>query len=129
MKTVQKILVIDDEADLLRLLQVRLESQDYSVELAASGLEGLKKAKENLPSVILLDLMMPGMDGFEVCRQLKLDLKTQRIPIVALTALGEEEATKRAMRMGFASYIVKPFNAEALLATLDQVVKDSKLVK
>ncbi len=118
----KNILVIDDESDLLEIMQILLQEKGYSVQVAGSAEEGIKKAKEFIPSVILLDLMMPGVDGFEVCRQLKSQTITSKIPIVALTALGEEEATKRAMKMGFAGYVVKPFDGEILLTSLQEAL-------
>ncbi len=119
----KKVLVIDDEEELLTLLKVRLESAGYSVSLANDGKMGIQQAKEQKPHVILLDLMMPEMDGFQVCQQLKSDQKTEEIPIVALTCLGEEEAAKKALKLGVKSYIVKPFDSEMLLTTLREVFR------
>ena len=119
----QKILVIDDEQELLSLLKLRLEKAGYTVCLANNGREGIQQAKEEFPNAILLDLMMPGMDGFQVCKKLKSDGETSSIPIVALTALGEEESAKKALKLGVKTYIVKPFDSEMLLSALQEVLK------
>ena len=119
----QKVLVIDDEQELLLLLKARLENAGYTVCLASNGSQGIHQAKEEFPNAILLDLMMPGMDGFQVCKELKSDKKTSDIPIVALTALGEEESAKKALKLGMKTYIVKPFDSEMLLAALKEALK------
>lgn len=119
----KKVLVIDDEEELLRLLKVRLENAGYSVSVANNGKSGIERAKETLPNVILLDLMMPEMDGFQVCKELKSDKKTSDIPIVALTALGEEESAKKALKLGVKTYVVKPFDSEMLLSALQEALK------
>ncbi len=119
----QKVLVIDDEQELLSLLKVRLENAGYTVCLANDGKQGIRQAKEESPNAILLDLMMPGMDGFQVCKELKLNEKTSGIPIVALTALGEEESARKALKLGVKTYIVKPFDSEMLLSALHEALK------
>ena len=119
----QKVLVIDDEQELLSLLKARLENAGYTVCLANSGKQGIQRAREEFPNAILLDLMMPGMDGFQVCKELKSDKKTSDIPIVALTALGEEESARKALKLGMKTYIVKPFDSEMLLAALQEALK------
>ncbi len=119
----QKILVIDDEQELLSLLKVRLENAGYTVCLANNGKQGICQAKEEFPNAILLDLMMPGMDGFQVCKELKSNEKTSGIPIVALTALGEEESARKALKLGMKTYIVKPFDSEMLLSALQEALK------
>lgn len=119
----QKVLVIDDEQELLSLLKIRLENAGYTVCLASDGREGIRQAKKEFPNAILLDLMMPGMDGFQVCKELKSDKKTSDIPIVALTALGEEESAKKALKLGMQTYIVKPFDSEMLLSALQEAMQ------
>lgn len=119
----RKILVIDDEPDLCATVKARLEANDFQVSTALSGREGLKLARNNGPDLILLDLMMPEMDGFEVCGVLKKDAQTSSIPVVVLTALDDEDAARRALSAGADGYMVKPFDAEALLFTLREFLK------
>lgn len=118
----KKILVIDDEIDICRMVKAGLEVNGFNVLTALSAQEGLEKAKGNKPDLIVLDLMMPGMDGFEACRRLKTDPKTSAIPIVVLTALDQEEAVKEAVSAGAEGYVVKPFEDETLLSTVRQFV-------
>lgn len=120
---IKKVLVIDDEEEILALLKVRLERAGYAVSLANDGRTGVRQAEEEAPDVILLDLMMPEMDGFQVCKQLKMTQRTAQIPVVALTALGEEESAKKALKLGIEAYIVKPFDSEMLLSALKDALK------
>lgn len=120
---IKKVLVIDDEKEILVLLKVRLERAGYAVSLASDGRTGVRQAEEEAPDVILLDLMMPEMDGFQVCKQLKMTQRTAQIPVVALTALGEEESAKKALKLGIKAYIVKPFDSEMLLSALKDALK------
>jgi len=117
------ILVIDDEVDLCATIKARLEGNGFSVRTALSGSEGLALAKENHPDLIVLDLMMPGMDGFAVCKELKKDAQTTGIPVVALTALGDDEAVKNALAAGAQGYLMKPFETEPLLFTVREFLK------
>ena len=119
----QKVLVIDDEQELLSLLKIRLENAGYTVCLANDGREGIRQAKKEFPSAILLDLMMQGMDGFQVCKELKSNEITSGIPIIALTALGEEEAARKALKLGVKTYVVKPFDSEMLLSALQEALE------
>lgn len=119
----KKILVIDDEPDLCATVKKRLEASDFSVLTVLSGQEGLEEAKDYRPDLIVLDLMMPAMDGFEVCKQLKKDTETSSIPVVVLTALEQEDAAKRALSMGAQGYLVKPFEPESLLFTIKEFLK------
>ncbi|MFH1847325.1 MAG: response regulator [Candidatus Omnitrophota bacterium] len=111
----KKILIVDDELDLVEGVSLRLESAGYEVFKATNGLEALKKALEVKPDLILLDVMMPEVDGFETARKLKEDLKTKMIPIIMLTAKVEIEFAEIAMKAGAVDYIVKPFNPMTLL--------------
>ncbi|MEZ4604542.1 MAG: response regulator [Desulfobacterales bacterium] len=84
------VLIVEDETDILHLIEWHLKAEDYSVLTAQNGIKGLDKAMEQLPDLIILDLMLPGMDGLEICKALKRNPKTERIPIVMLTAKGEK---------------------------------------
>lgn len=119
----KNILVIDDEPDLCTTVKARLEANNFNVLTALSGQEGLDKVKEYKPDLVILDLMMPVMDGFEVCQRLKKDALTSSIPVVVLTALEQEEAAKRALSLGAEGYLVKPFEQESLLFTIREFLK------
>lgn len=114
------ILVIDDEPDLCSTIKKRLEVYNYTVITALNGKDGLEKIKEHKPSLIILDIMMPEMDGFEVCRIIKRDVQMSGVPVIMLTALGYEDDAKRAFAMGAEGYLVKPFEEESLLFTIKQ---------
>ena len=105
----KRILIIDDTKDILMVVSRRLQSWGYQPLTASSGEEGLKLAEEQLPDLILLDIMMPKMKGREVCARLKANPKTQRIPVIFLTALGLTDHIKGGMDLGAADYLVKTF--------------------
>jgi diguanylate cyclase (GGDEF)-like protein len=102
------VLIIDDVPANIQVLAEAL-SDDYKVRVATSGAEGLAVAQQNPPDLILLDVMMPSLDGFEVCRQLKADKLTQRIPVIFVTARGGQEDEERGLNLGAVDYVVKPF--------------------
>lgn len=112
--TSKRILVIDDTQDILMVVSRRLQSWGYEPLTASSGEEGLKLAEERVPDLILLDIMMPKMKGREVCARLKANPKTQRIPVIFLTALGLTDHIKGGMDLGAADYLVKPFEPDEL---------------
>jgi DNA-binding response OmpR family regulator len=109
-----KILLVDDTPTNIQLLNETLQDE-YKTYFTLSGVEALQKARSIVPDLILLDVMMPGMDGFEVCRQLKEDAALQNIPVIFITALGQSEEESRGLRLGAADYITKPFNPELVL--------------
>ena len=111
-----KILVVEDEAPIQELLQFNLERKKYRVKVVGSGEEALEQAGQFLPDLILLDIMLPGADGLEVCKQLKADSKTARIPIIMLTALSEEADIVAGLELGADDYVTKPFSPRVLLA-------------
>ncbi|WP_088889017.1 response regulator [Leptolyngbya ohadii] len=110
------LLIVDDLADNLRVLSNTLSNQGYRVRAVKSGTMALIGASVSPPDVILLDIRMPEMDGYEVCRRLKADPKTCDIPIIFLSALDEVEDKAKAFGVGGADYITKPFQAEEVLA-------------
>ncbi|HKY63068.1 MAG TPA: response regulator [bacterium] len=118
-----KVLVIEDEADIQQLLSYHFQQANWRVEVCGSGSEGLKKAKEKRPDLILLDLMLPGMDGFEVCRILKNDPETKAIPVIMLTAKGEEIDKVVGFELGADDYITKPFSPRELLLRSKAVLR------
>jgi two-component system, OmpR family, alkaline phosphatase synthesis response regulator PhoP len=121
--TKEKILVVDDEEDILELVRYNLSREGYKVLCAASGEEGLKYARAENPDLIVLDLMLPGIDGLDVTRRLKADDATRKIPIVMLTAKGEESDIVAGLELGAEDYITKPFSAKVLVARVRAVLR------
>jgi two-component system alkaline phosphatase synthesis response regulator PhoP len=119
----EKILVVDDEENIRELVRYNLAREGYQVTTVGSGEEALKQASSKLPDLIVLDLMLPGMDGFAVCRQLKSDPRTAHIPIVMLTVKGEESDIVVGLELGADDYITKPFSPKVLLARLKAVLR------
>ena len=112
----KKVLLIDDERDLVDLVKMRLEANQYDVLTAFDGVEGVAMAQTNQPNLILLDVMMPKMDGMEALRQLKHNEKTRPIPVIMLTAKSDTPSIFRAQELGAKDYFTKPFEADELLA-------------
>src|SRR5262245_44899240 len=110
-----KILVIEDEQDLQKILEYNFRGSGHQVLLALDGREGLRLAQEARPDIVVLDLMLPDISGTEVCRTLKSHPATQHIPVVMLTAKGEELDRVVGFELGAEDYIVKPFSARELL--------------
>lgn len=119
----ETILVVDDEEAILDLVQYNLQKSGFRVHCAAAGGEAIKAARETCPDLILLDLMLPGLDGFEVCSVLKSDSKTREIPIVMLTAKGEERDIVRGLQLGADDYVTKPFSPKVLVARVQAVLR------
>ena len=118
-----KILVVDDEEDILELLRFNLTKEGFAVVCAASGEEALKSALSNRPDLILLDLLLPGMDGLEVARRLKQDHSTKEIPVIMVTAKGEEADIVTGLEVGAEDYITKPFSRKVLIARVRAVLR------
>src|SRR5215475_13292466 len=108
------VLIIEDDAALLRGLRDNFESQDYSVQIARDGHEGLSAALANPPDLLLLDLMLPKMNGYEICRQAR--ARQLKLPIIMLTAKGQEDDIVRGLELGADDYVTKPFSIRELLA-------------
>jgi two-component system phosphate regulon response regulator PhoB len=117
------ILVIEDEKDLAELVIFNLEKEGYRTLLAADGVMGLEKARTNTPDLVLLDLMLPGMAGTEVCKALKSGEKPARIPVIMLTAKGEEIDRVVGFEVGADDYVVKPFSTRELLLRVKAVLR------
>ncbi|MGV8119050.1 MAG: response regulator [Candidatus Xenobiia bacterium LiM19] len=118
-----KILVVDDQVDNLKILELRIRALGYSVMLAQSGIEALEIAKREIPDAVLLDIRMPDIDGFEVCRRLKQDEHLKDIPIIFLTALSDEKALVQGLELGAQDYIVKPFEVQELTARINVALR------
>jgi two-component system, OmpR family, alkaline phosphatase synthesis response regulator PhoP len=123
----EKVLVIDDEEDILELVKYNLAKEGYRVTGVLSGEEALTKAKQEMPDVVLLDLMLPGVDGLEVCRRLKSNPLTAQIPIVMVTAKGEDADIVTGLELGADDYIIKPFSPRVLLARIRAVLRRKRL--
>ena len=119
----EHILVVDDEEDILELVSYNLAKAGYRVTKAASGEEALKSARAKPPDLVLLDLMLPGVDGFEVCNTLKRDPRTANVPVVMLTARGEEPDIVAGLELGADDYITKPFSPRVMIARIRAVLR------
>ena len=119
------VLVIDDEKDLLELVRYNLEKEHIDVITASDGQSGLEIGLQHKPDLVLLDLMMPGMSGLEVCRQLRGDSRTSRVPIIMLTAKAAETDKIVGLEMGADDYITKPFSVRELVARVRAALRRS----
>ena len=118
-----KILLADDEDDVKVVLKLFLEARGYDVVTAYDGLDAISKVQSEKPDVILLDVMMPLIDGFEVCKKLKADPTTAHIPVVMLSAASHAESVKKGLDAGAVDYLVKPFEPEDLEKLLGDLKK------
>jgi two-component system, OmpR family, alkaline phosphatase synthesis response regulator PhoP len=125
----ERILLVDDEEDILNLVKYNLEREGFKVETVTSGEAAVRAARENVPDLILLDLMLPGMDGFDVCRILKNDKNVMKTPIVMLTAKGEDSDIVAGLELGADDYITKPFSPRVLIARVKAVLRRDSKVK
>lgn len=121
----QKVLVVEDHRDTRELIKYNLAAAGFDVAAAEDGQAGLNLAAAFKPDIILLDLMMPGMDGLEVCRQLKGDSKLSRIPVIMLTAKGEEIDKIVGLELGADDYVIKPFSPRELILRIKAVLRRS----
>lgn len=125
--TKKKILLVDDEVDIVTVIRMRLESSNYEVIVARDGNEALNAARTMRPDLIILDLMLPSMDGFHVARMLKYDAHYKNIPIIMLTAKVGENDRKTGEEVGVDAYMNKPFEAEKLLTKIRELLDARKL--
>lgn len=117
------ILIVEDDDDIVELLAFNLQSAGFATETAKDGYDALAKARRSPPAGIILDLMLPGLDGFEVCKELKRDPKTAAAPIIMLTARGEEVDRIVGLELGADDYVVKPFEPKELVARIKAVIR------
>lgn len=122
----ENILIVDDEEDIVELLRYNLSKEGYQLTCVGSGEEGLKVAKGSSPDLVLLDLMLPGVDGLDVCKALKGDSKTRHIPVIMLSAKGEEADIVTGLELGADDYLVKPFSPRVLSARVKSVLRRNK---
>ena len=121
-----RVLIVEDEPDIRELVVHHLKRDGYQVSAASSGEEALRQVRAGPPDLVLLDLMMPAMDGLEVCRRLRQDPATAALPIVMLTAKGDEVDRVLGLEIGADDYIVKPFSPKELLARVRAVLRRSR---
>ncbi len=122
----ENILVVEDEEAIRELVRYNLNREGYSVQEAESGEQALQFTKNKLPDLVILDLMLPEIDGLEVCKRLKSDTRTQHIPIVMLTAKGEEADIVTGLELGADDYITKPFSPRVLVARVRALLRRNK---
>ena len=125
----EKILVVDDEQDLVKLVRFNLEKDGYKVVTAYNGEDALFLARKERPELVILDLMLPGIDGLEVCKKLKADPELANIAIVMLTAKGEEVDITLGLKLGADDYVTKPFSPKELVARVQAVLRRSKVLR
>ncbi len=114
----KKVLIVDDEASMVSVLQRHVSNAGYAVETASNGQEALEKIKNAVPDLVLLDLVMPGINGFETCRRIRSDERTKKLPVLIISALRSEADSSAAVACGANEMIVKPVDAESLTKRL-----------
>ncbi len=119
----KKILIVEDEQDILQLVKLYLEKEGFRTTTAVNGAEALKKVKEDKPDLIVLDLMLPELDGLEVCKRLRSVPETAMLPIIMLTAKAEESDTIIGLELGADDYVAKPFSPKALVARIKALLR------
>ena len=116
----KKILIVDDEVDLVKLLKTELEDKGYDVVIAMNGEEGVRATLLEKPDLLILDIMMPVMDGYEALSRLRNNERTKRLPVIILSAKGETYSILDLQKLGATDYLIKPFESEELLATIQK---------
>lgn len=120
-----RILVVDDELDLVSVLRMGLEIQGFEVIEAMDGEEGLRRARQDHPDLMVLDLMLPKLDGYKVCRALKFDERFKNLPIIILSARSGDQDRRLAMDMGADCFMTKPYEMDALVAKIRQKLEEA----
>jgi two-component system alkaline phosphatase synthesis response regulator PhoP len=123
----EKILVVEDDEDILELIRYNLEKEGYSVSTVTTGEAALATGRKEMPEMVILDLMLPGIDGLEVCRRLRSEPDKGRVPIIMVTAKGEESDIVTGLELGADDYVVKPFSPKVLLARIRNVLRRAGL--
>ena len=121
-----EILVVDDDRDVAQTIKLALKRRNFQVQLAYSGMEALKMLRFYQPDLIILDVIMPGIDGFQVCRRLRTNADTADLPIIFLTARGQDDDRIEGLRAGADDYLSKPFNLEELILRVEAVLRRSQ---
>jgi len=123
----EKILVVDDEEHIQELIKFNLEKNGYKVICADNGIDAIKLVKEQLPQLMLLDLMLPGMDGLDVCKEIRKDSSMSNMPIIMITAKGEEIDKIIGLELGADDYITKPFSVRELVARIKAILRRTNM--
>jgi two-component system alkaline phosphatase synthesis response regulator PhoP len=121
-----KVLVVDDEVNITQILEFSIGAEGFEVITAQNGEEAIEKARREQPDLIILDIMMPKIDGYEACRILKANPLTKNIPVVLLTAKGRDIDKRLGMEVGATDYIVKPFSPNRLIERINQLLSCHK---
>lgn len=124
----KKILVIEDDPSFLRYLDFLFNKEGYQVITASNGLEGLRKSRQENPDLVVLDVMLPGLDGFEVCHRLRSEATTAKLPILMLSAKGQDADKTTAARVGASVFLSKPVDREVLLDTVRGLLSEKREV-
>jgi DNA-binding response OmpR family regulator len=119
----QTILIVEDNEDTLFLLTMQLQQGGYTILEAQDGIEALDKLKDNQPDLLLLDLMIPGLSGFEVLERIKTDDELPKVPVIILSALDEPDVIKQCMELGACDYVTKPYTSNDLLNRISSVLE------
>jgi DNA-binding response OmpR family regulator len=123
-----RIAIVDDEPDIIHLVSIHLKKAGYSVESFFNGNSLLKFLSSSTPDLVILDLMLPDLDGFEICKMMKNDTRYSSIPIIMLTAKGQERDKVAGLDLGADDYLTKPFSPRELIARINAVLRDRKSV-
>ncbi len=123
----KRILVVDDEPDILLLVKKILETAGYYVDTASTGHEALEKVRKVSPNLIILDLMLPGLDGYQICGILRHDRVSMKIPILILTARSQPKDFELGMKVGASAYMTKPFEPPALLMKIEELLNSKQV--
>jgi len=126
MADAKRILLVDDEPDIIKTVQVRLEKNGYAVITAIDGQDALAKARSENPDLIILDLMLPKLNGYQVCRMLKFDEQYKKIPIIIFTARTQDQDKQTSQEVGADAYISKPFESSVLLEKIETLLNIKK---
>jgi len=119
----RKILIVEDEVSLLKLESILLTTRGYKVSGVTDGLKALEEIKKDMPDLVLLDIMIPGIDGFEVCRRIKADPVTANLPVVMLTAKKSSADQARGIEAGADAYITKPFKSAKIIEVVEELLR------
>ena len=119
----KKILLVEDEPNIRAIITARLVSMGFEVLVARNGLEGLDLARTESPNIILLDLMLPGMDGYKLCRMIKFDVTLEHIPVIICSALGSDEDKKLAEQAGANAHMIKPFDIDLFMQMIQKLME------
>ncbi|MGD9092115.1 MAG: response regulator, partial [Anaerolineales bacterium] len=118
-----RLLIVEDDADISNMLKIYFTGQDYIVDIAARGSDALEKTRQNLPHLIVLDIMLPDIDGFEVCQILRTNTRTSHVPIIFLTQKDERSDKLQGLELGADDYITKPFDIEELKLRVQRAIE------